>query len=74
MVPVTYMQHKFRNKLFWQLHELFNINYMDILAMKTDNKQGHLSLGASSSACLQGDEHGCGKQIDLQKKIQVADG
>jgi len=36
--------------------------------MKTDQQQDILSLGASSFACLRGDERGCGKQIDLQSK------
>ena len=32
------------------------------------NKQEFLSPGASSSACLQEDGHGCGKQIGLQEE------
>lgn len=36
--------------------------------MKTSQQQDIVSLGASSFACLRGDEHGCGKQIDLQSK------
>jgi hypothetical protein len=51
----------------WELHELFDRDAASILAMEIDQHK-ILSLAASSSACLQGDERGCGKQIGLQLK------